>query len=447
LYNETTSKEAADQKLHNDIIDSDDSFTGVDDEDNLDEEVRACLAGGSAHTSDLESSCTSSCSFYSSDTLPGDASEVDSMSSYSFYSTGTLRDTDTDTASYCSVDTIKGDTDKEEEEESHDDINTQTLRRDDTLMDFRNAWRSMEGVPYIPDDTLANEDQTPNTDPTDPDMSYTRPSYLAATEDSSSTESRASLVSDSELSIAGEINERIGKLLGYQGTVGDTGDVEAAIANIMGYEIVIKDGKRFTVYKLHIYCPNSILGSWFIHRRYSDFFQLRNNLVKNYPAIASQLSFPPKRWIGSNIEHKFLGRRLAGLQVFLASVLEIQTLKLSTAMQAFLCLDKPVVDRNSQEENRAVCDTLEETIKELREQLRKNDGLQLQVEYQKKMNSEKDLQIQNLFRENQLLKEQKESLMNALSAQKKSTSLRNPSDTERTNLTVESQEDLSAKFN
>jgi len=441
VSNETTRQETASQKVNNDITNNDneqnhDSFRSVDDDEDLDEEVRRCLAGGSGYKSDLESSCTSSCSFYSSHTLPGDASEVDTMSSYSFYSTGTLKDTDTDTASYCSADTIKGDTDREEE--ADDDINTQTLQRSNTLVEFRNGWHSMEVVPDLPNDTLANEYSAP-------DISYTRPPHLAGTEDSLSTGSGASVVSDSELSIAGQINERIGKLLGYQGMVEDTVDVEAAIANIMGYEIVIKDGKRFTVYKIRIYCPNSILGTWFIHRRYSDFFQLRNNLIKSYPAIASQLSFPPKRWIGSNLEPKFLGRRLAGLQVFLASVLEIKTLKLSTAMLAFLCLDKPVVDRNSQEENRAVCDTLEETIKELREQLRKNERLQLQLEYQKKMNSEKDLQIQNLFRENQLLKEQKESLMSTFSAQNKDMPIRNTSKTE--NVTVESLQDFSAKFN
>ena len=88
----------------------------IRDDDNLDAEVRACLEGFPSYTSN-KSSSPSSCSFYSSCTLPGRESEVDTMSSYSYYSTGTVRDTDTDTASYCSVDTMVGDTDGEEERE------------------------------------------------------------------------------------------------------------------------------------------------------------------------------------------------------------------------------------------------------------------------------------------------------------------------------------------
>ena len=156
----------------------------------------------------------------------------------------------------------------------------------------------------------------------------------------------------------------------------------------------------FQVYKIRVSCPSSVLGTWFIHRRYSDFFQLRRTLIKENPSIASQISFPPKRWVGSNLDPAFLGRRLAGLQVFLASVLEIRDSKSSPALLSFLCLDKPPVGENILEENRvcwfniliifiiffqAICETLKEAVKELREQLRKRERVQRELEYQKSM--------------------------------------------------------------
>ena len=74
--------------------------------------------------------------------------------------------------------------------------------------------------------------------------------------------------------------------------------------------------------------------------------------MKENPKIASKLSFPPKRWVGSNLEPSFLGRRLAGLQVFLASVLEIRDLKSNPALVDFLCHDKPPETMNYLEANR-----------------------------------------------------------------------------------------------
>ena len=78
----------------------------------------------------------------------------------------------------------------------------------------------------------------------------------------------------------------------------------------------------------------------FPHRRYSDFLSLRSTLLKETPSTASRIPFPPKRWVGSNLEPAFLGRRLAGLQVFLATAMEDQELGSSPALGEFLCLDQ-----------------------------------------------------------------------------------------------------------
>eukprot|EP00092_Neocalanus_flemingeri_P044547 GFUD01049451.1.p1 GENE.GFUD01049451.1~~GFUD01049451.1.p1 ORF type:complete len:553 (+),score=166.10 GFUD01049451.1:297-1955(+) len=479
------------KKFNNDQALSEDAIVG--EEDTLDAEVRDCLVGLPACRSDDEqSACPSSCSFYSSCTVPGMERDMDSLSTSSFYSTGTLRDTDTDTASfystgtlrdtdtdtasYCSLDTLRGSQGEAHEEEEYngevedgkekdreqdrdqdrDQDSIHTLCRNNSVVeniDFRNNWHSMEGVPDLRDDDLPYVDNPDNNDFKDqsppntdhPDLSYSRPSHLAGSTVSESTGRRPSLDSEGEVSLAGQVNDRLGKLLGYVGEGAGSVDIESALATIIGYEIVMKDTDKYTVYKIRVSCPNTILGTWFIHRRYSDFLQLRRTLFKENSQSTSQFSFPPKRWVGSNFEPAFLGRRLGALQVFLASVQEIKYLKSSSALLSFLSLDNPPVGLNGLEENRAICDTLEEAVKELRDQLRKREGMEMELAYQKNMNFEKDQQIHHLSQENLLLRKQKESLMNTLSSQRKAASLRSLADLRPSG--IGTLADFTAKFN
>jgi len=221
--------------------------------------------------------------------------------------------------------------------------------------------------------------------------------------------------SDEDISIAGRVNEGIGRLLGY--TEENHHDehydqLQEAAAQILGYEIVGTERDRFTVYKIRVSLPSSVFGAWYTTRRYSDFLRLRNALVKEHPALESQLPFPPKRWIGSNLEPTFLGRRLAGLQFFLVSVLEIKALLSNQVVRSFLCLDKTNSGQSTFQENRVICDTLEETVKELRMQLRKKERLEQELDYHKQMNFEKDRQIQNLVKETKMLRKQLKVLDN-----------------------------------
>ena len=218
-----------------------------------------------------------------------------------------------------------------------------------------------------------------------------------------------------QVSIAGRVNERVGRLLGY----GGGGEVAggAAMATITGYEVVAGERDKFTVYKLRISLAGSVPSAWFIHRRYSDFLTLRATLLKEAQGNSPKIPFPPKRWVGSNLDPAFLGRRLAGLQVFLATVMEDAELRRSPALTAFLCLDqRPAggVGGTTLETNRAVCDTLEETVRELREQLRKREQLEGELEVARNLAMAKDSQISHLEKENELLRQQKESLMTAL---------------------------------
>eukprot|EP00092_Neocalanus_flemingeri_P031661 GFUD01034386.1.p1 GENE.GFUD01034386.1~~GFUD01034386.1.p1 ORF type:complete len:510 (+),score=130.68 GFUD01034386.1:872-2401(+) len=417
---------------------SHDTLPSVGEDDNLDDEVEACLVGLSGHKQGGDHS-SSPTSFYSSSTKPDLGSQVDISSNSSFYSTGTVRDTDTDTASYCSVDTLRGS--EGEEKRDMEELRDATTREGSS--DMR---QTVLDNPKDEDLKHTNYGGVikPITD--DPNLSYSRPSYLAGSTESEHTGSRSSLVSEGEVSFAGQVNDRLGRLLGYVGGAG-SGEVEDAVANIMGYEIVIKEKDKFTIYKIRVSCRSAVPGIWFIHRRYSDFFELRKTLTKENPKLVSQLPLPPKRWVGSNLEPAFLGRRLAGLQVFLASVLEIKDLKSSPALLSFLCLDKPPVEQDRLEANRAICDTLEEAVKELREQLRKREQVEKELYYHKNMNAEKDQQIQNLLKENHLLKQQKESLMNVLSCGRKRHSINLEDLRLEGKSKVETLQEFTAKFN
>ena len=181
--------------------------------------------------------------------------------------------------------------------------------------------------------------------------------------ESEKTGSGASSVSEGDVSFAGQVNDRLGRLLGYDGEEAQNVDVDAAIAKIMGYEIVGTEKDRFTVKfracNVHIDrflisgLQNMCFAPFFsVWRRSSDFLRLRTTLIKEHPSRESQLHFPPKRWVGSNLEPTFLGRRLAGLQFFLATILEIRELKSSKVLQSFLCPNKPISGQPCLQDNK-----------------------------------------------------------------------------------------------
>merc|ERR1711862_539831 len=82
----------------------------------------------------------------------------------------------------------------------------------------------------------------------------------------------------------------------------------------------------------------------------------------------------------------------------------------SPALENFLCLNDqqrtvPTIERQSAgcgnlEASRAVCDTLEETVRELREQLRKREQLEGELEAMRNQGLLKDAQICHLEKEN-----------------------------------------------
>ena len=226
---------------------SDNLPQAVVNDDHLDAEVQGCLSGFPSYISKMNSS-PSSCSFYSSCTLPGGGSEVDTMSSCSFYSTRTVRDTDTDGASYCSAGTMVGDSEEEEEERKDEDVTrtgdtVQQVALEDTVTD------SVEDIRRYDDGCGNNIDReearSQHYMPSSDTLAWS--SYVADSCLSENSGAAPSLASEGEVSLAGHVNERLGRLLGYDGEGGQPIDLEDAAAKIMGYEIVGSKNDTHTV--------------------------------------------------------------------------------------------------------------------------------------------------------------------------------------------------------
>ena len=99
------------------------------------------------------------------------------------------------------------------------------------------------------------------------------------------------------------------------------------------------------VYTLEVTYPlNPLLRTKIIHRRYSEFAKLRVDLTKENLSLVSALPFPQKQLFRSNLDRNILQERLAGLKLFLGSVLKCKELKTSKAFQLFLNLSP---DENS----------------------------------------------------------------------------------------------------
>ncbi|KYN04317.1 PREDICTED: sorting nexin-16 [Cyphomyrmex costatus] len=139
---------------------------------------------------------------------------------------------------------------------------------------------------------------------------------------------------------------------------------------IVGYEIM-EERARFTVYKLRVELKNG--DCWFVFRRYTDFVRLLAQLKRQKVPIA-HLALPRKKWLGDNFAPSFLEERICGLQTFVNGILSSPLLIGVSCVREFFCLDEPPVLSDTAEESRAIFEALEDTIYNLRQQLRERDA-------------------------------------------------------------------------
>ncbi|XP_068235557.1 uncharacterized protein [Palaemon carinicauda] len=139
---------------------------------------------------------------------------------------------------------------------------------------------------------------------------------------------------------------------------------------IVGYE-VLEERSRFTVFKIQVmHRPSG--DQWFVFRRYTDFMRLNKRLRSEFPGL--RFALPPKRWFGDNFDPIFLEDRQLGLQAFIDNIIGHARIREKKCVRDFFCLDDPPGAHDTLEESRAMCQSLEENIVDLQEQLRDRDG-------------------------------------------------------------------------
>ncbi|EFA00360.1 sorting nexin-16 [Tribolium castaneum] len=174
---------------------------------------------------------------------------------------------------------------------------------------------------------------------------------------------------------------------------------------IVGYEIM-EERARFTVYKLRI--ENKVSGDcWYVFRRYTDFVRLCNRIRNSHTHIVQLL--PRKRWLKNNFDPLFLEERVSGLQTLVNAILAEPSLITSQEIQDFFCLNEPPIYSETNEESRAMFEALEETINDLKVQLREKDAI---------IDSLQDSLHSKTLEADNLLKIIKNSVMNCQKCQK-----------------------------
>lgn len=132
----------------------------------------------------------------------------------------------------------------------------------------------------------------------------------------------------------------------------------------------MEERARFTVYKLRV--ENKSSGDcWYVFRRYTDFVRLCNRLKHAYPKVVQHL--PRKRYLGNNFDPTFLEERASGLQTLVNNILMEPKLIALQLIQEFFCLNEPPVYSETNEESRAMFEALEDTIYQLKQQLREKE--------------------------------------------------------------------------
>ena len=168
---------------------------------------------------------------------------------------------------------------------------------------------------------------TPSTYEDSPAIAKTCPDQFRPTSSASDTSF------DSEITITGNEGEELHEYI-------DVSEDTDELARITGYEIILTERKKFTVYNIQ-----TVTHSRTIQKRYSDFLRIRKTLEKDFPGELKQ-PFPAKRWFGSNVEPKFLKSRLDNLSRWFSEVIENESLRSHQALLGFLCLPAQHADMN-----------------------------------------------------------------------------------------------------
>ncbi|KAG1675116.1 Sorting nexin-16 [Nymphon striatum] len=140
---------------------------------------------------------------------------------------------------------------------------------------------------------------------------------------------------------------------------------------VVGYE-VMEERTRFTVFKLWVE-PKDLGDGWFVFRRYTDFLRLNRKLREIFPGL--RLVLPPKKWFGDNFDPCFLEDRLLALQAYVTNITNHPDISRESCVREFFCLDSKPDTYDSMEASRAMCESLDQKVHNLKKKLKNKDAV------------------------------------------------------------------------
>lgn len=91
--------------------------------------------------------------------------------------------------------------------------------------------------------------------------------------------------------------------------------------------------KKYTIYEIEVRSASTV--SWIVYKRYSDFFVVHNELLKNLPK-SLQLPVVPAKRFAYSLASEFVERRKQELQTYLTELLRIPQVARSEVILRFL---------------------------------------------------------------------------------------------------------------
>ena len=214
----------------------------------------------------------------------------------------------------------------------------------------------------------------------------------------------------------GELNQNQGQRVQNNSNIYEFNckTLSKTILNDQKIEVIIQNPKpvemgffssNYIIYEIKTVIPQKKM-TWLVTRRYSDFLNLRTALKNQFPNIVIP-PLPGKKMGGRRFELDFVSKRMHFLNEFLSNVVEIEELKTSEYLLAFLSLsDRIQFDYKMKESNKNIPPVLYiEDIKTL------NGKAKIFID--NSLNDQYFGNVQNYFKlQNQLLEKLNEDLKN-----------------------------------
>jgi len=107
------------------------------------------------------------------------------------------------------------------------------------------------------------------------------------------------------------------------------------VTSICDYEIVTDNSTPHAVYTINITCQTHT-NSWTVRRRYSEFREVRDKLLKSEGKSVRNINFPCKTYLKRNVSLGIVEERKNSLEAFLESILRIIRLENNVDLKTFL---------------------------------------------------------------------------------------------------------------